>query len=122
MTQTGTVLAATLSYRAPYSTWQSSSTAWPSREEPAQISKGPMNHDQAFFANCDDTNRNKSGPGANSSLIEDQDLKSFLAKLGQDSNEWIRTVSSIDVASMPETKVAARRQQTCLNILNELED
>lgn len=56
-----------------------------------------------------------------SGLMERQDFESFLAKLRQESKEWIRTVSSIDVASVPGAKVAARRQQACLNILNKLQ-
>lgn len=57
-----------------------------------------------------------------STLMERQDFESFLAKLRQESKGWIRTVSSIDIASVPGAKVAARRQQACLNILNKLQD
>lgn len=44
-----------------------------------------------------------------SRLMERQDFESFLAKLRQESKGWIRTVSSIDIASVPGAKVAARR-------------
>lgn len=56
------------------------------------------------------------------SLMEEENFKSFLAKLHQDSKDWIHTVSSIDIASIPGAKVAARRQQACLHILNKLQD
>lgn len=56
------------------------------------------------------------------SLMEEKNFKSFLAKLHQDSKDWIHTVSSIDIASIPGAKVAARRQQACLHILNKLQD
>jgi hypothetical protein len=59
-------------------------------------------------------------------FMEKEQLKSFLSKLQQDSQHWMSSVSSIDVALIsgpanPGTKVMENRRRACLNTLTKLQ-
>jgi hypothetical protein len=60
------------------------------------------------------------------SLMNNEDLRSFVSKLRQDSQSWANTLSSIDVSSVskgtdPKTKVIETKQRSCLDAINNLQ-